>query len=105
MMCVNCVVRQPDLSALSNWAHCGWLIVAGEYHPKPLNSSLPGVIWIGDTKKVVGEIFPCSFIDVTLDLLPIKSGVWEIGELHIENLLTNKKFSYGTIGQILVGLD
>eukprot|EP00116_Pleurobrachia_bachei_P019201 sb/3479463/ len=64
-----------------------------------------GVVWIGDTKKVVGEIFPCSFIDVTLDLLPIKPGVWELGELRVEGLLDNKEYSYGDIGQRRVGLD
>ena len=63
-----------------------------------------GLIWVGDIKKVVGEVPPCSHMDVQLDILPIKSGVWDVGEITIENVLTNKRFSYPSIGQILVGL-
>lgn len=53
-----------------NFEYCNLILLK----QGPYNVS--GLVWAGDIKKVVGEILPCSNLNVNLDVLPIKSGVW-----------------------------
>jgi len=63
-----------------------------------------GLLWIGDIKRSLGEVMGNTHIDVVLTILPIKTGVWNVGSILIENLITMKKFDYPSLGQLLIGL-
>jgi len=62
-----------------------------------LDSSQVGYCWMGLTKTSIGALAPASYIELTVDIFPLQTGIINISGIKIHDQKTGEKFTNGAV--------